>query len=134
MSKVDQKYIQDFKIAYCKAIFFTAMEIELKPTAKMSPKAIEIASEDCEDFLKNEEVVDILSRVSVGGYLASNAGHDFWLTRNSHGAGFWDRGLGEDGDKLSNIAETYKACEDYIGDDGLLSLMSLRPKKKLAMR
>lgn len=23
----------------------------------------------------------------------SFAGHDFWLTRNEHGAGFWDRGL-----------------------------------------
>jgi hypothetical protein len=25
-------------------------------------------------------------------------GHDFWLTRNRHGAGFWDRGYGKLGD------------------------------------
>jgi hypothetical protein len=33
------------------------------------------------------------------------AGHDFWLTRNGHGAGFWDRGLGKVGDQLSEAAK-----------------------------
>ena len=37
-------------------------------------------------------------------------GHDFWLTRAGHGAGFWDRGLGEAGDRLTD------ACRPY-GDD-----------------
>ena len=27
-------------------------------------------------------------------YDEAQAGHDFWLTRNGHGVGFWDRGLG----------------------------------------
>ncbi len=35
------------------------------------------------------------------------AGHDFWLTRNGHGAGFWDRGLGELGERLSEVARAY---------------------------
>lgn len=30
--------------------------------------------------------------------------HDLWLTRCGHGAGFWDRGYGSVGDKLSDIA------------------------------
>lgn len=34
-------------------------------------------------------------------------GHDFWLTRNGHGAGFWDRDLGALGAKLSKIAESF---------------------------
>jgi hypothetical protein len=34
-------------------------------------------------------------------------GHDFYLTRESHGAGFWDRGLGELGDYLTGIAKSY---------------------------
>lgn len=29
-------------------------------------------------------------------------GHDFWLTRNRHGAGFWDRGLGDLGKELTD--------------------------------
>lgn len=46
------------------------------------------------------------------------AGHDFWLTRNGHGAGFWDRGLGSTGDALTTHAESYGSADLYIGDDG----------------
>lgn len=35
------------------------------------------------------------------------AGHDFWLTRQGHGAGFWDRGHGEIGDKLTEASKAY---------------------------
>ena len=48
------------------------------------------------------------------------AGHDFWLTRNHHGAGFWARGLGELGDRLSWAAREFGEVELYVGDDGLL--------------
>jgi hypothetical protein len=41
------------------------------------------------------------------GMNPAQIGHDFWLTRNRHGAGFWDRGLGERGDWLSDIARAY---------------------------
>jgi hypothetical protein len=45
-------------------------------------------------------------------------GHDFWLTRNHHGAGFWDRGLGEIGDKLTRMSQVHGTADLYIGDDG----------------
>ena len=45
-------------------------------------------------------------------------GHDFWLTRNGHGAGFWDRGLGELGQKLTEATKTFGTSDLYIGDDG----------------
>lgn len=45
------------------------------------------------------------------------AGHDFWLTRNGHGCGFWDRGLGEVGDKLTEAAHAAGECNLYVGDD-----------------
>lgn len=48
------------------------------------------------------------------------AGHDFWLTRNGHGTGFWDRGLGELGDRLAAAAKAYKEASLYVGDDGKL--------------
>ena len=54
------------------------------------------------------------------GIDAAQAGHDFWLTRNGHGAGFWDRGLGERGDRLTNAAHVYGACDLYLGDDGFV--------------
>jgi len=45
-------------------------------------------------------------------------GHDFWLTRNHHGAGFWDRGLGDLGQRLTDAAHVYGSVDLYIGDDG----------------
>lgn len=53
-------------------------------------------------------------------YDASQAGHDFWLTRNGHGAGFWDRGLGEIGRDLSGMARQCGSADLCIGDDGLI--------------
>ena len=35
------------------------------------------------------------------------AGHDFALTRNGHGTGFWDRGMGEMGDMLTEECKPY---------------------------
>lgn len=51
---------------------------------------------------------------------ASQAGHDFWLTRVGHGTGFWDRGNGALGDRLTDAARIVGECWPYIGDDGLL--------------
>jgi hypothetical protein len=49
----------------------------------------------------------------------ARAGHDFWLTRNGHGAGFWDgdwpAGAGK---RLTEASHSYGPCELYVGDDG----------------
>jgi hypothetical protein len=52
------------------------------------------------------------------GYDEARAGHDFWLTRNGHGAGFWDRGLGKVGDELTKAAKAYGSYDLYVGDAG----------------
>lgn len=51
---------------------------------------------------------------------AVQAGHDFWLTRNHHGVGFWDRGLGERGDRLAEACRPYGEASVYLGDNGKL--------------
>ena len=38
---------------------------------------------------------------------AELAGHDFALTRNEHGTGFWDSGLGDIGDMLTEECKPY---------------------------
>ena len=51
------------------------------------------------------------------------AGHDFWLTRNGHGAGCWDRGLGEVGERLTAACgwrTKYPEVALYVGDDGMI--------------
>lgn len=48
----------------------------------------------------------------------AQVGHDLWLTRNGHGAGFWDRGLGEIGDRLSEAARAMGEVHLWVDDDG----------------
>jgi len=50
----------------------------------------------------------------------SQAGYDFWLTRNHHGAGFWDGDWPEHGDILTEKSHKYGECDLYVGDDGLI--------------
>ena len=49
------------------------------------------------------------------------AGHDFWLTRNGHGAGFWDRSddlyLGWD-KFLAEVSKEHGEVWICLGDDG----------------
>ena len=50
-------------------------------------------------------------------------GHDFWLTRNGHGAGFWGRDLPDGrGEVLSDICGAMGEQDIYPGDDGELYL------------
>ena len=45
-------------------------------------------------------------------------GHDFWLTRNGHGAGFWDGDWPKlQGERLSDAARAFGECNLCVGDD-----------------
>ena len=69
------------------------------------------AMNDVEGFL---ELIDF-DKLNLD---AAGVGHDFLLTRNGHGAGFWDRGYDE---KLETIlmdaAKSFSEVWLYIGDD-----------------
>jgi hypothetical protein len=71
--------------------------------------------EDCENF--RTEVAEI---ITAGGFDAKTVAHNFWLTRNGHGAGFWDGGFGKHGDALTKAAKAYGDTDLYVGDDGLI--------------
>lgn len=65
-----------------------------------------------------------LAQIDRSVYDEENIGHDFWLTRNGHGAGFWDRselpeGIGE---ALTKIATSFGESDVYTGDDGKVYL------------
>jgi triacylglycerol esterase/lipase EstA (alpha/beta hydrolase family) len=48
--------------------------------------------------------------------------YDFWLDRNGHGTGFWDRCPNKTiGRQLSDMAKQYGHCYLLEGDDGTLS-------------
>lgn len=49
---------------------------------------------------------------------ATRAGHDFWLTRNRHGAGFWDGDYPADiGARLTDASHAYGEQDLYLCDD-----------------
>jgi len=58
--------------------------------------------------------------IALSGLTGEAVGHDFWLTRNSHGAGFWDRGLDWLGDRLTAACKPYGSVDLYVGDDGAI--------------
>lgn len=84
---------------------------------ELAPETRVKARELCADFLSYCQRTGIpLSDLDV-----NQTGHDIWLTMQGHGAGFWDRGLGELGDRLTAACKTFSA-DCYVGDDGLVHL------------
>jgi hypothetical protein len=81
--------------------------------ADIATECLNEMREDVNAFA-NDNVADL------AGIDAGQAGHDFWLTRNGHGAGFWDRGLGDKGDRLTDACRPYGSVDLYVGDDGLV--------------
>ncbi len=80
--------------------------------AAIDPAGIAQAIEDCKAFQEaNRADLDEVSDTFRTD--DSQHGHDFWLTRNGHGAGFWDRGYGELGKRLSAAARVYGAVNVF---------------------
>ena len=84
-------------------------------------------SEDAPDLPWDKDSVDsarkeladfwITCRLFLGHWPASQMGHDFWLTRNGHGTGFWDRGFPE-GNLLTELCEPYGSAYVEVWDNG----------------
>lgn len=90
----------------------------------IDPATLAEMIEDCRKF--QEENADVLAAADCsrgsGEYTTyEQAGHDFWLTREGHGAGFWDGDWDDEnnsGDKLDEAAKGYNEFSLYVGDDG----------------
>ena len=76
-------------------------------------EAVEAMTVELNDFLQS-------NWADVASLDPAQVGHDFALTRNRHGAGFWDRGLGDVGDRLTEACRPYGESDPYVGDDGKL--------------
>ena len=80
----------------------------------LSPEALKRIYVDCRDFY----AVNFVIFAPQG---ENSAGHDFWLTRNGHGAGFWDGDWPEPAASiLDDASKTAGGCSLYKGDDGKL--------------
>lgn len=114
----------DFLNGYLEAIAFTEFHSDSDGMAGMDVTDIGGAflaacEADCAAFEDSHaDSLELAYWANDGQYTATQAGIDFWLTRNGHGAGFWDRGLGKTGDELTIYAHAFGGVDVYVGDDG----------------
>jgi hypothetical protein len=80
----------------------------------LDPATLEQILEDCTAF-----------QAEYGDLIADNldrAGHDFYLTRNRHGAGFWDGDWSKDaGRTLTDASHPYGEFELVLDDEGVIT-------------
>lgn len=88
----------------------------------LSPETLEQMRQDCTKFYhENLGLIEDDDLKRTPDYdLYFSAGHDFWLTRNGHGAGFWDGDWPKHGDTLTEKCKAFGECNLYVGDDGLI--------------
>jgi hypothetical protein len=104
----------DFLNGYIECAAWCGLNEEDDPNnAPFSPACLEQFAKDCAAF--ESQNAALLEEWPEGD---ARAGHDFWLTRNGHGAGFWDRGHGKLGELLTDAAHAFGECDLYVGDDG----------------
>lgn len=130
------EYLGQFIAGYCHAMLWANLSDvrdtegnghDTRPEAWQTADGWQLAAFDaesqaeitreCEDFVRaNWRDLAELAGTDYGwgdngspdpACVAASAGHDFALTRNGHGAGFWDRGLGDLGDRLTRAARAY---------------------------
>lgn len=80
----------------------------------LSADARDCVHADVLDFLASclEERPEVFD-----GIAPTQIGQDLWLTRNGHGVGFRDRGLGERGDWLTGQAKPHGECYFLVSLD-----------------
>lgn len=109
---------ESFFLQYVETALWSSIDNEDQPldesytTDDIAPETLVAMRADCDAFYEDNQ--EILAK-----YDSETCGHDFWLTRNRHGAGFWDGDYPtEDGRKLTEASHTYGEVNLYVGDDG----------------
>jgi hypothetical protein len=111
--------LDNFTLAYLECAIWSSTDDSGNPLdddygiEDIDPNCLSQMVEDCRAFQSDNSA--LLSDLDD-----SQCGHDFWLTRNRHGAGFWDRGLGDVGQKLTEASHAYGSCDLIVGDDSLI--------------
>lgn len=106
------EYTNEFIIGYKVAALWSSTDENDVPLDNnygiedFSDDADDKIREDCESFVSD-------NWMSLHDLSPQQCGHDFWLTRNRHGAGFWDRGLGNLGNALTEECRPYGEVNLY---------------------
>lgn len=115
----------EFVDGYVEAMLWanTHGETDTTNDVTLSQEAKDALWQDCVDFLTPSVVRLIRGAFRRGEhyqtYGLAGAGHDFALTRNHHGAGFWDRGFGLVGDALTEHAHRAGERNLWVDKEGV---------------
>ena len=120
-----------FTRAYIEAALWSSTDDDGEPLdvnysiSDIAPATLAQMVADCEKFQTEcdaELIASHMTRQYSQLYSAQDiGGHDFWLTRNGHGAGFWDGDWIEPhATKLTAVARRFGNVDLYIGDDGMV--------------
>ena len=128
--------LDEFTQGYVECLFFASGgpegDLEGATVADLAPETVEKIIRNCERFQRRYKVLLTKayrkSEETYRGpvpYTPKHAGHDFCYTRNGHGTGFWDRGLGDVGDGLAAAcgdSTPFSSEDPYMGGDGRIYL------------
>lgn len=90
----------------------------------LSELALLQAIADCQQFQDNN--------IHLIHYDLTRAAHDFWLTRNRHGVGFWDGDWPETAGKiLTESSHKFGGIDLYVGDDGQIHSLTEYKMEKI---
>ncbi len=130
---MNTKRKKEFLCGYIQAALWSSTDYNGTPLddcehgeEKLARETRERMAKDCAKFIEENETdldrYEVQRAIPVGAEYtaAACAGHDFWLTRERHGAGFWDRNLGELGERLTSASQACGESPLYVGDDGLI--------------
>jgi hypothetical protein len=115
--------MDEFTSSYLESALWSSTDAEGIPldegdysTNDLAPNTVTRFKLDCDKFRADN--AELISQATEHQSIAHIA-HDFWLTRNGHGAGFWDGDYPEElGDALTKASKVFGECDLYIGDDG----------------
>jgi hypothetical protein len=123
--------MDEFCLAYCEAMLWAETDDQGVPLEdnydidNFDPAALQQIKKDCAEFQAKANLDEIqIGSTTDSSSIETRAGHDFWLTRAGHGAGFWDGDWPvPHGDRLTNLATSFGNIDVYVGDEGNLHLM-----------
>src|SRR5208283_1886850 len=85
----------------------------------LAPSCLQAMMQDCAKF--QAENAELLAAASEqDGQDDFRQGHDFWLTRCGHGAGYWDGDYPTTGDGLTEASKAFGNVDIYVGDDDMI--------------
>ena len=119
LSEKEEK-LRTFVDGYIKCIYWAE---DIDDLTNMEHSTMFCVFIECQRFIK---VCGTFQNNPIPEDKYEQAGHDFWLTRNGHGTGFWDKQeiYGEKNSEiLTEISKQFGEMYMYISDDNHLEIM-----------